>query len=174
MVLTEFLRNLTSGNLATLASQAAAAPQTITRTTFPAPVVADPSFQSSLSIFSNILSGGELPETFRESTVTENLLGLGEASKTISDAVNQQIIIREQQQARTQEAIRNQQLFTESVNQRLSGQVTQLGQSLTQLSSATGTGFDPIKFFTDNPLIGGIGIGGLAVGAVVLLLVLRR
>ena len=38
---------------------------------------------------------------------------------------------------------------------------------------------DTIKFFTDNPLIGGIGIGGigiggLVVGAVVLLLVLKR
>jgi len=48
--------------------------------------------------------------------------------------------------------------------------VTELGESLKGISAG---GFDPIKFFTDNPLIGGIGIGGLLVGGVVLLLVLR-
>ena len=47
------------------------------------------SFQKSASIFSNILKGGELPETFRESVTTTNLLNLGQASKDISSALNQ-------------------------------------------------------------------------------------
>lgn len=172
MVLTEFLQNLTSGNLLTLSQQAAALPQTITGQTVSPQVSLSESFQSSLNIFSNILSGGELPETFRESIVTQNLLGLGQASIDISGALSEQVAIREQQLAKTQEAIRNQQLLTESINERLSGQVTELGKAFSGLSG--GNGFDPIKFFTDNPLIGGIGIGGLAVGAVVLLLVLKK
>ncbi len=109
-----------------------------------------------------------------QTQVQQNLLGLGEASIDISQALNEQITIREQQRARDQEALRNQALLTESINQRLSQQVTQLGTSLTDLSKVSQTGFNPLKFLTDNPLIGGIGIGGLAVGAVVLLLVLRR
>jgi len=109
-----------------------------------------------------------------QTQVQQNLAGLGEASLDISKALNEQITIREQQRAKDLESLRNQQIFTDTINERLSGQVTQLGASLTELSGATTGGFDPLKFFTDNPLIGGIGIGGLAVGAVVLLLVLRK
>ena len=167
---TEFLRNLTSLNLAGLASQATAAPQTITSQQVSPQVSLSESFQSSLNIFQNILSGGELPETFRQAAVTRNLLGLGGAAVDISGALSEQVTIREQQRAFDQEALRNTQIQLEGINERLSRQVTELGQSL----QGGAAGFDPIKFFTDNPLIGGIGIGGLAVGAVVLLLVLRR
>lgn len=90
---------------------------------------------------------------------------LGLASIDISQALSEQVAIREQQLARTQEQIRNQSIALGQINERLSRQVTELGQSL--------GGFDPVKFFTDNPVIGGIGIGGLLVGGVVLLLVLR-
>ena len=171
MVLTEFLKNLTSGSLATLAQQALAAPQTITSQQVSPQVAASESFQQAATIFQNILSGGELPETFRQRITTENLLGLGQASLDISSALNEQITIREQQLAKTTEAIRNQAIATESINERLGQQVTQIGKSLGDISKGQ---FDPFKFLTDNPLIGGIGIGGLAVGAVVLLLLIRR
>lgn len=46
------------------------------------------SFKQSASIFSNILRGGELPETFRESVTTTNLINLGKASVDISNALN--------------------------------------------------------------------------------------
>jgi len=124
------------------------------------------SFQQAASIFQNILSGGELPETFRESVVTTNLIGLGQASLDISGALSEQVAIREEQLARTQESIRNNQILQTSINE-------QFTKALGDLGLGQG-GFDPIKFFTDNPLIGGIGIGGLAVGAVVLLLLLKR
>jgi len=88
MVLTEFLQNLTSGNLLTLAGQAAVAPQTITGQAVSPQVSFSESFQSSLSILQNILSGGELPETFRQATVTTNLLALGQASVDICWAWN--------------------------------------------------------------------------------------
>jgi len=79
--------------------------QTITGQTVSEQVAQSPSFQSALNIFSNILSGGELPETFRESVTTGNLLGLGQASLDISSALNEQITLGQQQLARTQEAI---------------------------------------------------------------------
>lgn len=173
----ESLGHGTGGFLDTIVSQssleAAAAglrPATITGTATIQSTLSD-SFLQAKAILDNILSGGELPETFRQATVTQNLLGLGQASIDISQALSEQVTIREEQLARTQEAIRNQQIFTDEVNQRLSQQATELGQSLGDIGQG---GFDPIKFFTDNPLIGGIGIGGLAVGAVVLLVLLRK
>jgi len=169
MVLTDFLRNLTSVNLAAVAEQARIEPLAPTQTISPQ-VAASPSFQKSLASLQNILAGGELPETFRESVSTQSLLGLGQASIDISQALSEQVQIREEQRVKTQEQIRNQSIALGQVNERLSRQVTELGESLKGISTG---GFDPIKFFTDNPLIGGIGIGGLLVGGVVLLLVLR-
>ena len=96
---------------------------------------------------------------------------MGEFSSGISSALNENITIREEQRARTNEAINNNTLFTDSVNQRLSQNVQELGDSIKNIGQG---GFDPLKFLTDNPLIGGIGIGGLAVGAIVLLLVLKK
>lgn len=96
---------------------------------------------------------------------------LGEASIDISQALSEQVTIREQQRVFDQEALRNTQIVVGQINEKLSRQVTELGESLKGISTG---GFDPIKFFTDNPLIGGIGIGGLVVGGIVLLLVLRR
>lgn len=49
------------------------------------------SFQQSSAILKNILAGGELPETFRESVTTQNLLGLGQASVDISKALSEQV-----------------------------------------------------------------------------------
>lgn len=99
-----------------------------------------------------------------------NLFKLGAASVDISGALSEQVQIREEQRVKTQEQISNLAIATGQINERLSIQVTELGESLKGISAG---GFDPIKFFTDNPLIGGIGIGGLLVGGVVLLLVLR-
>lgn len=95
---------------------------------------------------------------------------LGEASIDISQALSEQVTIREQQRVFDQEALRNTQLALGEINERVSRQLIELGNSFSGISTG---GFDPIKFFTDNPIIGGIGIGGLLVGGVVLLLVLR-
>lgn len=170
MVLTEFLQNLTSGNLLNLAGQATAAPQTITGQSVSPQVSFSESFQSSLSIFQNILSGGELPETFRQATVTTNLLALGDASKNITDALNEQITIRENQRAADNDAFLNQQILQTNINEGFTNALGDITKSLGDIGKG---GFDPIKFLTDNPLIGGIGIGGLAVGAVVLFLVIK-
>jgi len=105
-----------------------------------------------------------------QSLVTENLLGLGQASLDISSALNENITIRENQRAIDQERANNLQIQLNSANERLSTQVQELGRALQNIGQGS---FDPISFLTENPLIGGIGIGGLAVGAVVLLLVLR-
>jgi len=128
------------------------------------------SFVQARAILDNILSGGELPETFRESVTTFNLLELGDASKDITDALNEQITIRENQRAADQEAARNRQIAQTSINEAFTNTLADLGKSFSDLGQG---GFDPIKFVTDNPLLGGIGIGGLAVGAVVLFLVLK-
>jgi len=96
---------------------------------------------------------------------------LGEASIDISQALSEQIAIREQQRVRDNEALQNTQIAIGQINERLSTQITELGDAFKDLSVSS---FDPIKLLTDNPIIGGIGIGGLAVGAIVLLLLLRR
>ena len=100
-----------------------------------------------------------------------NLIGLGEASLDISKALNENITIREQQRAIDIETVSNQQIQINQLNERLSRQVQELGEALKNIGSG---GFDIIKFFTDNPIFAGIGIGGLAVGGVVLFLVLKR
>ncbi len=168
--LTDFLRNLQTQGLQSISNLGQG--QTITRQSVSPQVSQSASFQSSLSIFDNILKGGQLPETFRQSTVTQNLLGLGQASIDISGALSEQVAIREQQRVQTNEALENQAIALGQVNERLSTQIQEIGNSLKNIGS--GQGFDPLKFFTDNPILGGIGIGGLAVGAVVLLLVLRK
>jgi len=144
--------------------------QTITGQSISTQVASSPIFQQSASIFQNILSGGGLPESFKESVVSQNLIGLGQASLDISSALNEQITIRENQRKIDNESLQNTQLAIGQINERLSRQVTELSKSFSEINTGD---FDPIKFFTDNPLIGGIGIGGLAVGAVVLLLVLK-
>jgi len=124
----------------------------------------------SFNNLQRFLAGGELPESFRQATVTENLLGLGQASIDISQALSEQVTIREDQLARTQEAIRNNQILQTNINEQFTKAFGDLTNTLGNIGQG---GFDPIQFFTDNPLIGGIGIGGLAVGAVVLFLVLK-
>lgn len=168
MVLTEFLQNLTSGNLALLAEQAAAVPQTIvgglavetgTTTTF---IERIPTLISEQNLLTSVRT---------QQGIQKALAGLGQASLDISSALNEQITIREQTISKTTEALKNQQLFTQSVQEKLNQDIAGLTKSISDLGKG---GFDPIKFFTDNPLIGGIGIGGLAVGAVVLLLLIKR
>jgi len=94
---------------------------------------------------------------------------LGQNQETLSSALNEQITIREEQSAKAFEAISNNQILQNSINEQLTKSLSDIGKSL---GEGTG-GFDFIKFFTDNPLIGGIGIGGLLVGGVVLFLVVR-
>jgi len=108
---------------------------------------------------------------FQFEQVQVPLFNLGEASKTLSDTINEQITIRENQRAADQEQARNQQILQTSINEQFTNSLADLSKSLGDIGQG---GFDPIKFFTDNPLIGGIGIGGLAVGAVVLLVLLRK
>ena len=66
--------------------------------------------------------------------------------------------------------MKNTQIVVSHINEILHRQVQERGEALSNIGSSD---FNPIKFYTDNPLIGCIGIGGLAVGAVVLLLVLK-
>lgn len=128
------------------------------------------SFQQAANIFQNILSGVGLPQTTFERVTSENLIGLGEASIDISKALSEQVEIRERQRAVDNEALQNTQIVLGQVNERLSTQVQSLGKSIEDLSRGQ---FDPVKFFTDNPIIGGIGIGGLLIGGVILLVALK-
>jgi len=91
----------------------------------------------------------------------------------LSKSINEQITIRENQRAADQEQVRNQQIAQTSINEQFTNSLADLSKSLGDIGKGGGD-FDPIKFFTDNPLIGGIGIGGLAVGAVVLFLLIKR
>ena len=170
MVLTEFFQNIlnVSGKLSqpsNVTFQPSAFLESIKGTTFVTTDVLRPSIiQDSTSI---ILEN--LKKSFFDVT-RFNLLALGEASLDISQALNENITIREQQRAIDVESVANQQIQINQLNERLSKQVQELGDALKNIGSG---GFDPIKFFTDNPIFLGLGIGGLAVGGVVLLLVLR-
>ena len=170
MVLTELFQNILniSGDLQTrtnVSFQTSAFEESIRDTTFVTTNVLSPSIiQDSTSI---ILAN--LKNSFFDLTRL-NLIGLGEASIDISTALNEQITIREQQRAIDVETVSKQQIQINQLNERLSRQVQELGDALKNIGSG---GFDPIKFLFDNPIFAGIGIGGLAVGGVVLLLVLR-
>ena len=170
MVLTEAFQKIlnVSGKLSqpsNVTFQTSAFAESIKGTTFVTTDVLRPSIiQDSTSI---ILAN--LKKSFFDVT-RFNLLALGEASLDISQALNENITIREQQRAIDVERVSNQQIQINQLNERLSKQVQELGDALKDIGSG---GFDPIKFFTDNPLFAGLGIGGLAVGGVVLLLVLR-
>jgi len=168
MVLTEFLQNLTSQNLLTLARQATTAPQTIVGGT----VVETGTATTFLERIPTLISEQQLLTSVRtQQGIQKALAGLGEASLDISSALNEQITIREQQIDRINESLRNQQIFTTSVQE----QTTKgLADITTAISDVGKGGFDPLQFIQDQPLLSGIGVGGLAVGAVILLLLLRR
>ena len=100
-----------------------------------------------------------------QSLIHSNLIGLGEASVDISEALNRQIEIRDAQRGGQQVFNKTIADYANEINERLSSQVVALGEG--------GEGFDPIKFFTDNPLLLGISAGGLAVGGIALALLLR-
>ena len=170
MVLTEFFQNIlnVSGDLSqpsNVTFQSSAFAESIKGTTFVTTNVLSPSIVSgsTQTIIDN------LKNSFFDVTRL-NLIGLGEASLDISSALNEQITIREDQRAVDQEAVRNQQIQINQLNERLSKQVSELGQAFSNLGSG---GFDPIKFLFDNPIFAGIGIGGLLVGGVVLFLVIK-
>jgi len=107
---------------------------------------------------------------FQFENVQVPLFNLGEASKNISDALNENITIRENQRVEINDALKNNALFTTSVQEQLNEKI---GDFQKQINDIGKGGLDPIKFFTDNPFLGGIGIGGLAVGAVILLVLLK-
>ena len=170
MVLTEFFQNLlnVSGDLSqpsNVTFQTSAFAESIKDTTFVTTDVLSPSIiQDSTGIILQNLKN----QFFDISRLTD--IALGEAAIDISGALNEQITIREQQRAIDVESVANQQLQINQINERVSKQLQELGDALGNIGAG---GFDPIKFFTDNPIFLGLGIGGLAVGGVVLLLVLR-
>ena len=171
MVLTEFFQNILniSGDLQTrtnVSFQTSAFAKSIKGTTFVTTDVLRPSIiQDSTSI---ILEN--LKNSFFDLT-RFNLLALGAASEDISFALNENLTRIETDRKIDVERVSNQQIQINQLNERLSKQVQELGDALKNIGSG---GFDLIKFLTDNPLIGGIGIGGLAVAGVVLFLVLKR
>jgi len=132
------------------------------------------SFQSSLSIFNNILSGGELPETFRESIFAQNQRDLGQASLDISAALNEQIVIREDQRAETFGVINTLANFIGEINQRLSGQAVDLGAAVQDVSNTQAAGdgggfFDGFSLPTFNDIKTPLIIAGLALGALIVI-----
>ena len=131
--------------------------------------LSSPSFQSSFSTISNILQGLELPETFRESVFSGNQLLLGQASVDISKALTEQ-------SSQVQEQFGSLNQWLTDFQAQVSSQLTQLGGSVTDASNAAGqdNGSNPLGFLFENPLFLGLGVGGLAVGGIALLLLLKR
>ena len=170
MVLTEFFKNIlnVSGDLSqpsNVSFQSSAFAESIKGTTFVStnllsPLIVSGSTQTIIDNLKNSF--------FDVSRLTD--IALGEASIDISKALNEQITIREQQRAVDVESVANQQIQINQLNERFSRQLSELGDALKNIGSG---GFDPIKFLFDNPIFAGIGIGGLLVGGVILLVVLK-
>ena len=88
----------------------------------------DKGAQQNLFNFQDFLSGGRNNPQSASQNVNTNLLNLGQASRDLSKGLNQQIEIRETQRAETFGAINSLANITGEINQRLSSQVTALGQ----------------------------------------------
>ena len=131
------------------------------------------SFQSSLSIFNNILKGGELPNTFREQTFADNQIALGQSAIDASRAINEQIAIREAQRAADQGFLNDLSKFTfDNVND-LHDKVGNLGSAITDVSAKESSdsffdGFPTLPSFSQlkTPLI----IAGAALAALIIYL----
>ena len=95
-----------------------------------------------------------------QTQIHSNLTGLGEASIDISNALNENIAIRETQRASTNQSLQNIVDYVNSVNERLSGQVVALGES-----QGGGAGGE-IGGILDK-LGGIIGISGLTAGIII-------
>jgi hypothetical protein len=102
-----------------------------------------------------------------------NLFKLGSASQDLSGAIAQQAQVREEQRAETFSSINSLSEIVGQVNERLSTQVTNLGESVQQASSAASGKDNPLGFLTQNPLLFGLGVGGLAVAGIVLIIALK-
>ena len=144
----------------------------------------DKGAQQNLFNFQDFLSGGRNNPQSASQNINTNLLNLGQASRDLSKGLNQQIEIRETQRAETFGAINSLANITGEINQRLSSQVTALGQSQSQGSSSQGEenilgkfGADIQELFTGNRdfLANPFGSTALLVGGgIVLFLLLRR
>jgi len=110
---------------------------------------------------------------------SQNLVDLGESQVNLSEALNQNIQIRESQRQADLEFAQQIQGQINETNERLSGQITQLGQAVVEQNqkaeeSAQGGGFlDAFKLPTGDDIkkiaiIGGIGIVALFGGKALL------
>lgn len=95
-------------------------------------------------------------DTFREVT-NKNLLSLGQSSVDISGALLNENKVREEQRAEDNRALMELTAWVDSINQRLSGQVSEIGKT------AGGGAFN----------LFGLGIGALIVGGVVVYVVYK-
>ena len=182
MVLTDFFKNILNVNTTPSGLSAAAGDFSGFQESFASStIISGDATQLFLSNTPDFISSGAFTQAITNliknsfvDVTNRNLIALGDASRDASRALEDERIVRENQRKEDNESAQNRQIQINQLNERLSLQVQELGQSLSELSESFSSGsFDPIKLLTDNPLIGGIGIGGLAVGAVVLLLVLR-
>ena len=170
MVLTDFFQNIlnVSGDLSqpsNVTFQSSAFAESIKGTTFVSTNVLSPTIVSgsTQTIIDN------LKNSFFDLT-RFNLLALGAASEDISFALNENLTRIEIDRKIDVESVANQQIQINQLNERVSRQLSELGDAFKNIGSG---GFDPIKFLFDNPIFAGIGIGGLAVAGVVLLVVLK-
>jgi len=132
-------------------------------------VAQSPSFIQASQVLKNILSGGELPETFRESVTTTNLLNLGQASLDISAALNT-VATQQNEQISTLAGV------VGEINQRVSQQLIDLGKATQDASAAISSGAitDPLSKVGDLLTGSTFGIptvlllGGLVIGVLVL------
>lgn len=102
-----------------------------------------------------------------QNQIHDNLIGLGNASVDISKALSEQ-------DSKVQEQFRQLTDFLNSFNERVSGQLIDLGGSVSDASAAATESNNPLGFIFDNPLLFGLGTGGLVVGGIVLILLLKR
>lgn len=106
----------------------------------------------------NIIESPTFIEEFPQQTI--QLVSLGDAIVDVNERLSENIDIRETQRAEEFNAIIENREYLTEINNRLSGQVVELGESLTQLQQE-----QQQEGFFDNLLsgFGGFGIGAVAV-----------
>ena len=104
----------------------------------------------------------------------QNLFRLGQSQIDISNALEENVKIRESQRKETFASINGLADAVASINERTSKQLTELGDSVMDISKKQNASDNPLGFLTNNPIAFGLGAGGLAVGALALFLILRK
>ncbi|MBT6207159.1 MAG: hypothetical protein HOI53_03965 [Francisellaceae bacterium] len=134
------------------------------------------STETMIAINDQLVRSNQLSSVSTQTQIHENLIGLGKASVDISQALGEQVAIREQQRQGTFAAIGNTNLALSELNKRLSENVVALGEASIEASEAISAvkAEEETKGFFDSFNLPSIGTGVMLAGAALLAFLLLK